>query len=161
MTTNEINAPARHRNTAAVCHRVIATLAARTHTPDIHMILAAVDDALPHLLPNEGRAYRQNAAGAVRTYFAHLVPEQSWTFHGAEAQLREEDADLLWLGPDGSLLMDQVTTGASPLFPTTSTLVHARRQLAQNRRVFGPRLRGLRLLCLSDARRSLFLRPTR
>ena len=148
---------ARHRQMGTVCHRVVTTLVARTRTPDVPTILRAVNQALPHLQPNEGRAHKQNVAGAVRTYFTRLLPPTSWDFHGAEVHLGRGRIDLLWQGPTGRLLIDELKTGHADLFFSSSNLTQARGYLHTGRALYGPRLAGLRLLSLSHPGQSLLM----
>ncbi|GAA1243218.1 PD-(D/E)XK nuclease family protein [Oryzihumus leptocrescens] len=148
---------ARHRDMGATCHRIIATLAARTREPDIRTILDAVDQALPHLHPHEARAHRQNLAGAVKTYFTRLLPPPQWRFHGAELHLGRGRIDLLWRAPHGALLIDELKTGHAGLFASSANLTQARRYLHDGRGRYGRYLSGLRLLSLSHPAQSVFL----
>lgn len=148
---------ARHRDVGSIAHRVIATLAAQTRTPDVPAILRAVDRALPQLEPNEGRAHKQNIAGSVNTYFNRLLPPAGWDFHGAEVHLGRGRIDLLWQNPAGRLLIDEVKTGHAAFFASTDNLSQALRYVHHARQLYGARLAGLRLLCLSHPGQSLFL----
>lgn len=152
---------ARHHQMGAVCHRVIARIAARTRTPSPDLIRAEILGALPHLEPNEGRAHRQNITGAVNTYFGRLLPAATWSFHGAEVALGRGRLDLLWRDPHGRLLIDELKTGRAVFFDTTANLQQGRTYVTDGRRQFGARLTGLRLLCLQHPERSLYLtRPS-
>lgn len=160
MRTYDDETLARHRDVGTLCHRVIATLAARTRTPDIPTILRTVEQALPQLEPNEGRAHKQNIAGAVRTYFTRLAPPKTWAFIGAEVHLGRGRVDLLWQGPSDRLLIDEIKTGHAAFFANSDNLAQARGYLHHGRRLYGPRLAGVRLLCLSDPGQSLFVHDT-
>lgn len=148
---------ARHREMGAAAHRVIATLAAATTAPNYAQIKDAVSGALPHLGEMEARAHRQNLVGQAVTYFGRLGPGPGWSFHGAEVRLGVGRVDLLWRTEDGRLLVDEVKTGHRAFFGTAIQLEQGRLYLRQCRRLYGPSVTGLRLLCLSSPRHSLFL----
>lgn len=149
---------ARPNDMTGVCQQVIAHLAVRTANPDARTILTAVDRALPHLGHNEGRAHRQNIAGGVRTYFDRLLPAGDWRFYGHDVHLGRRRVELLWRDSAGRLLIDEVKTGHHAFFATSPNFAHGRRLVHQARDLYGPGLLGLRLLCLSNPRGSLFFR---
>jgi hypothetical protein len=148
---------ARHASLGVLCHFVITTLAARTRTPDVLTIMAAVAEALPPYGQNEGRAHQQNAAGAVSTFFNRLLPPPCWHFHGAEVSLGRGRVDLLWQDRDGRLLLDELKTGRPELLATTSNQEQVARYLRDGTHIFGDALVGIRLVCTSNPRRSQFL----
>lgn len=148
---------ARHRDMGAAAHRVIASLAAATTAPNYVQIKDAVARALPHLGENEARAHRQNLIGQAVTYFQRLTPGTGWSFHGSEVHLGVGRVDLLWRADDGRLLVDEIKTGHRAFFGIATHLSQGRHYLRECRRLYGPRVNGLRLLCISSPRHSLYL----
>ena len=146
---------ARHELVGTLVHDVIASLAKTTRSPHIPEILAAAERSVPHLEPNEGRAHKQNIAGLTASYFHRLVPNDAWRFAGAEKHLGIGRIDLLWEHPRGDLLIDELKAGQASFFGTTAHHAQARRYLIDGRTAYGPRLRAVRLLCLTDHSRSL------
>jgi hypothetical protein len=148
---------ARHRDVGAACHRIIANLAQRSHNPSLEQIKQEVRRHLRHLAENEGRAHRQNLTGLTDTYFRELAPGQQWRFHGSEVHLGNGRVDLLWKAADGRLMVDELKTGHWTFFGTREHHEQARRYLHDTRDLFGPHVVGLRLLCLTRPRNSLYL----
>jgi hypothetical protein len=112
----------------------------------VHELLAAVTEAVPNLTENQGRAYKQNTAGHVNSYFTRLLPPHGWRFIGAKVALTTDRADLLWEHPTGRVLADELYTGRGELIASTPIQIRGQDALHRAAAVFGPRLAGLRLL---------------
>lgn len=148
---------ARHLDMGAATHRVIASLAVAATAPNYAQIKDAVSRALPHLSENEARAHRQNLIGQAVTYFQRLIPGTGWSFHGSEVHLGVGRVDLLWRANTGHLLVDELKTGHRAFFGTATHMSQGRHYLRECRRLHGPSVTGLRLLCISSPRHSLYL----
>jgi hypothetical protein len=104
------------------------------------------------------RAHRQVLAGAICSYFWHLLPPSPWSFLAGEHSLRPGRVDVLWAEPGGRVLIDEIKTGRGGV-DLAATAAQARRYLTAGVAQFGAALVGVRVLSTADPSRSWLCRP--
>ena len=157
MFTEDDETLARPREVGELIHRVIGHLAEIDLCPDARAIMTATAEVMARFAPIEARAHRQNVAGGALAFFRHLRPPDGWRFVGRELHVGLGRVDLVWSGPGGLVLVDEVKTGGWLRRPVVTAQVH--RYLDCARSVWPDRFVGLRLLSTADPYRSLFYDP--
>ena len=141
-----------------IIHDIIASFAARGRAvPSATELIAAATRGLAGVGLNEARAHRQNIAGAVAVYFRRLLPPAGWAFRGSELHLGGGRVDLVWAGPGGQILLDEIKTGHPRQLDTSRTREQVHGYVATARRVWPDQLCGLRLLSTAEPSRSVFI----
>jgi len=120
--------------------------------------------ASPHVPP--GHASRRHAVlfevvGYVVCYLNRCLPGPSWRFHGAELTVPGGRVDIVWAGPDGACLYDEIKTtrlgGATSVGPVW--VEQARRYAITGRDAHGPAFAGVRLVVLGALHSSAVIAP--
>lgn len=101
---------------------------------------------------------RARLAAALLGY-CRFAPPEGWECVAGELELPAGRLDLLWRGPDGAHVADELKTGALPV-PIDDDLVQEQTQrlLQSALAEIGPSLRGIRLIRTLMPERSTFLR---
>lgn len=150
---------ARSTEVGVLVHRVIGDLAACTRYPSPDVIMAAADRCLSHFRPIEVRAHRQTIAGAVGSYFWHLLPPARFQFLGAELHLGTGRTDLLWGDQSGAVVVDELKTGHVRALSSAATAQQVHKYLAGGSALWGAAFLGVRLLSTASPRQSLMVHP--
>jgi hypothetical protein len=121
-----------------------------------------------HLLPSGSlgprtRAGRLTVASLAAVYVTCFLPPDGWTLVGVEQELGDAGrVDLVWRGPAGELLYDELKLAAT-LAPPTGGDGPGRRQSARyaahGSLEHGARFAGVRLILLGAPRHSMLVGP--
>lgn len=140
-------------------HALIAAFLRADRVPEpreVWVAAARVFDASP--LP-QNAACKQRAACATSAYFG-IFHRADWSFTGAEADLGSGRVDLVWMTPDGLVVIDEVKmAGFANQVDDRATVDQVDRYRAAAAELFGDRFAGVRLLPLAAPGRALWCPP--